>query len=180
MGTSRFAGRCGVRRCLARYDYAACRHTYVARLSSVLDGVKPLTEVETRHDWYVGGSRYSLLTLVIRATYDGPARVAGRSAAYLMTAEDNAAVYEKASENIEPDVEGGRLPGGVLADYDVSFAEGRLAVEYELTDDADVSLSVSDVSALYINMWKAAANRLAGTLPTSCVLICAAANMFCR
>ena len=116
--------------------------------SSALDSVKPLTEVETRHDWYVGGSRYPLLTLVIRATYDGPARVAGRSAAYLMTAEDNAAVYEKVSENIEPDVEGGRLPGGALADYDVSFAEGRLSVVYELADDADVSLSVSDVSGI--------------------------------
>ena len=116
--------------------------------SSAFDSVKPLTEVEHRHDWYASGSRYPLLTLVERTTYDGQTRVAGREAAYLMTAEDNAAVYENATENIETDGAGGRLSNGVLADYDVLFSEGRLAVEYELTDEADVSLSVSDVSGI--------------------------------
>lgn len=116
--------------------------------SSAFDSVKPLTEVEHRHDWYASGSRYPLLTLVGRTTYDGQARVAGRKAAYLMTAEDDAAVYDMADENIETDGADGRISKGVLADYDVSFTEGRLTVEYELTDEADVSLSVSDVSGI--------------------------------
>lgn len=114
--------------------------------SLALDSVKPVTEVELRHEWYVDGARYPVLKYVHSTTHDGQSVVAQREAAYLTTAEDDAALYEKADMNsngAEP-----ITPDGALTGYETSFGDGRLSVGYTLGRDAEVSLSVSDVSGI--------------------------------
>lgn len=121
--------------------------------SLALDSVKPVTEVELRHEWFVDGTRYPVLEHVCHTTYDGQSVVAQREAAYLITAEDDAVLYEKADRSdsgAEP-----ITPDGALTGYETSFNDGRLSVDYVLSRDAEVSLSVSDVSGIVYRQVKA-------------------------